>query len=189
MKERSLGTLAGLQLTMIPAALIGSIGLWVIVVGLMAAVFNIPIGSALLGGVIVVILHWFSEVVHQLGHAWAARRTGYPMVGVRFGKLGILATALYPPDEPPLPAKIHIRRALGGPIFSAWLSAIAFIVILLTIRSADAMWAVRAVVLLSRESVRDDAAGLHPVGLQRRRDDLALGAAKVEQHQIHLLLT
>ena len=140
MKERSLGTLAGLQLTMISAALIGSIGLWIIVVGLMAAVFNIPIGSALLGGVIVVILHWFSEVVHQVGHAWAARRTGYPMVGVRFGKLGILATALYPPDEPPLPAKIHIRRALGGPIFSAWLSAIAFIVILLTIRSADAMW-------------------------------------------------
>jgi len=140
MKERSLGTLAGLQLTMIPAALIGSIGLWIIVVGLMAAVFNIPIGSALLGGVIVIILHWFNEVVHQLGHAWAARRTGYPMVGVRFGKLGILATALYPPDEPPLPAKTHIRRALGGPIFSAWLSAIAFIVILLTIRSADAMW-------------------------------------------------
>ena len=125
---------------MIPAALIGSLGLWLIVVGLMAAVFNIPIGSALLGGVIVVILHWFSEVVHQLGHAWAARRTGYPMVGVRFGKLAILATALYPLDEPPLPAKIHIRRALGGPIFSAWLSAIAFIVILLTIRSADAMW-------------------------------------------------
>jgi hypothetical protein len=91
--------------------------------------------------VIVVILHWFSELVHQVGHVWAARRTGYPMIGVRFGKLGILATALYPLDEPPLPAKIHIRRALGGPIFSAWLSAIAFIVILLTIRSADAMWA------------------------------------------------
>lgn len=139
MNERSLGTLAGLRLTAIPAALIGSIGLYVIVVMLMA-ILNIPIGSALLGGAIVVVLHWFSELVHQLGHAWAARRTGYPMSGIRFGTLGVLATSLYPPDEPVLPAKIHLRRALGGPIFSAWLSAVAFLVILMTIRSASAMW-------------------------------------------------
>ncbi len=38
------------------------------------------------------------------------------------------------------PPKIHLRRALGGPIFSAWLSAIAFLVVLMTIRGADAMW-------------------------------------------------
>jgi hypothetical protein len=139
MKERSLGTSAGLKLTVIPLALIGSIGLYLITIGLMAA-FNIPIASALLGGIFVVVLHWFSEMVHQLGHAWAARRTGYPMTGVRFGYLGVLSTALYPPDEPPLPGKIHIRRALGGPIFSAWLSAMAFIVILMTLRSAAPVW-------------------------------------------------
>ena len=140
MKERSLGTLAGLHLTVIPAALIGSIVLYVIAIVLMA-VLNIPIGSALLGGVIVVILHWFSELVHQLGHSWAARRTGYPMTGIRFGTLWIFSTSLYPPDEPALPANVHLRRASGGPIFSAWLSAIAFLIILMTIRSADAMWA------------------------------------------------
>jgi hypothetical protein len=139
MKERSFGTLAGLRLTAIPSALIGSIVLYVIVVVLMAT-FNIPIGSALLGGAIIVILHWFSELVHQLGHAWAARRMGYPMIGVRFGTYGVLGTSLYPPDEPPLPANIHIRRAIGGPIFSAWLSAMAFLVILMTIRDAAAMW-------------------------------------------------
>ncbi len=140
MKERSLGTLAGLHLTVIRAAVFGSILLFVIVVGLMIAVFNIAIGSVLLGSVIVVILHWFSELVHQLGHAWAARRTGYPMTGIRFGTLWVFSTALYPPDEPALPAKIHLRRAFGGPIFSAWLSAIAFLIILMTVRGADAVW-------------------------------------------------
>jgi len=138
MKERSLGTLAGLRLTAILAALIGSLVLYVIVVVLMA-IFNIPIGSALLGGLIVVVLHWFTDLVHQLGHAWAARRTGYPMIGIRFGTYGVLSTSLYPPDEPPLPARIHIRRAIGGPIFSAWLTSIAFLIILMTIRGADAM--------------------------------------------------
>jgi hypothetical protein len=121
--------------------LIGSIALYVIVVGLMIAVFNIPIGSALLGGVVVVILHWLSELVHQLGHAWAARRTGYPMIGIRFGTYGVLGTSLYPLDEPELSAKTHLRRAIGGPIFSALLSAIAFLIILLTIRGVDALWA------------------------------------------------
>ncbi len=139
MHERALGTLAGLHLTVTRAAVIGTIVLYAIVISLMAA-FNVPIGSALLGGLIVVFLHWFSESIHQLGHAWAARRTGYPMTGVRFGFLGVLSTALYPPDEPSLPAKVHIRRALGGPIFSALLSTIAFLVLLMTIRGGGAMW-------------------------------------------------
>ena len=140
MKERSLGTLAGLRLTAIPTAILGSIVVYVVAIGLMA-LFNIPIGPALLGGLIVVILHWFSELVHQLGHAWAARRTGYPMVGIRFGTMWVFSASLYPPDEPALPAKVHLRRATGGPIFSAWLSAIAFLIILMTIRSVDALWA------------------------------------------------
>ena len=139
MKEQSLGALAGLRLTAIPAALLGTIAVYAIAIGLMALV-NIPVGSALLGGVLIVILHWFSELIHQLGHAWAARRTGYPMIGVRFGALWVFSTSLYPPDEPALAARVHIRRALGGPIFSAWLSAVAFIALLLTSSSADALW-------------------------------------------------
>jgi hypothetical protein len=139
MNERALGTLTGLRLTAIPLAVIGSIGLYVIVVVLMA-ILNIPIGSALLGGLIVVVLHWLTEVVHQLGHAWAARRTGYPMAGICFGKFGVLSTCRYPPDEPPLPAKVHIRRALGGPIFSAMLSVIGFILILTIGSSVNALW-------------------------------------------------
>ena len=57
MKEYHLGQWAGLQWSMTRAAIVGAIGMWVIVVVLMAAVFNIPIGSALFGGVIVVLLH------------------------------------------------------------------------------------------------------------------------------------
>ena len=89
MKERHLGTWVSLQWSMTPAAVVGAMGLWVIVVGLMVAVFSIPIGSALLSGVMVVLLHTLSESVHQLGHAWSARRAGYPMRGVRFGVLGL----------------------------------------------------------------------------------------------------
>jgi hypothetical protein len=36
-----------------------------------------------------------------------------------------LSSALYPPDEPALPAAIHIRRALGGPTASFLLTLIA----------------------------------------------------------------
>jgi hypothetical protein len=40
------------------------------------------------------------------------------MRGVRFW--GLLSASVYP-DEPPLPAAIHIRRALGGPAASGLL--------------------------------------------------------------------
>jgi hypothetical protein len=139
MKEYRLGKWGGLQWSMTRSAIVGAIGLWLVVAALMV-VLNIPIGSALLDGVIVVLLHTLSEIVHQLGHAWAARRTGYPMSGVRFGVLGIFAASVYPPDEPALPAKVHLRRATGGPIFSAWLSSLAFILILMTIRTAAPVW-------------------------------------------------
>jgi hypothetical protein len=64
-----------------------------------------------------VILHWSSETVHCLGHAWAAAGVGYPMSGFRYWWM--MAKTIYPKDEPTLPPEIHLRRALGGPIFSA----------------------------------------------------------------------
>lgn len=66
--------------------------------------------------------HIISEVWHQLGHAVAGALTGHPMRGVRFW--WIFIASVYPRDEPPLPAAIHIRRALGGPIASAILTLI-----------------------------------------------------------------
>jgi hypothetical protein len=47
------------------------------------------------------------------------------MVGVRLW--GVLSASVYPPDEPPLPRGVHVWRALGGPLASALLSALALI--------------------------------------------------------------
>ncbi len=114
MKEFHAGRLAGLEISILPAALLGALLLWGVLSGALLVFFNPGIGPALLLGLAGVAIHFFSELMHQLGHAWAARRTGYPMTGIRFGNLALLGTSLYPPDEPELPAGIHIRRALGG---------------------------------------------------------------------------
>src|SRR5690242_10193969 len=84
------------------------------------------------------LLHWLSDIVHHLGHAWAARRTGYPMVGVRLS--GVLGSSIYPPDEPPLPAAVHIRRALGGPIASLLLTLVAAAIVLALRSSGGTVW-------------------------------------------------
>ena len=51
------------------------------------------------------------------------------MSGVRFGTHVIFATALYPATEPMLPASIHLRRALGGPVVSGVLTVVALLLL------------------------------------------------------------
>ena len=87
------------------------------------ALLKLPIGAAIAVGLVATLLHWLSEAWHQLGHAWAARRTGHPMTGVRLW--GVLSTSVYPADEGPLPARVHVRRALGGPAASLLLTLAA----------------------------------------------------------------
>jgi len=82
-------------------------------------VFHHGLASALVGGVVVALAHWVSEVVHDVGHNSAARSTGHPMTGTRLGFLLVLGAWLYRADEPELPPEVHIRRALGGPAGSA----------------------------------------------------------------------
>jgi len=124
MKRRfSLGRFAGLDLSAGPSVLPGSVA----IAALVAFFFwrsGRPTARALSGGLMAVPLHWLSDLVHNLGHAIAALQTGYPMRGVHFW--GVLGMSLYPRDEPPLPAEIHIRRALGGPIASTLLALAAF---------------------------------------------------------------
>ena len=130
MKEYTLGHIAGLKISGTPTAMVAALLLWLLLSGLALTVLDFRPGQAILSGLLGVILHWLSEINHHLGHAWAAKRTGYPMIGVRMGLLGLFAASLYPPHEPDLPAGIHIRRAVGGPAGSLLLSLLAAILAL-----------------------------------------------------------
>lgn len=88
--------------------------------------------DALIGALIGVVLYWGLVTAHHLGHSWAAARTGYPMTGIEYGRLGLLARSVYPDDEPKLPPRVHIRRALGGPIASGLLAVISFVLMVIT---------------------------------------------------------
>lgn len=109
-------TIMGWQFSAKPSALIGTAALLVILLMIGLALIRLTPGEAVIGAVVGTALYWSGETIHQLGHGLAARRVGYPMIGLRYWAL--VATSLYPPDEPALPGSIHIRRALGGPIIS-----------------------------------------------------------------------
>jgi hypothetical protein len=126
MKSIHLGKLFGLQFSVLPLAFVGLLILWI---GFSAIAFygiKIPYGESILMGFIAALLHWTFELIHSLGHAYAAKRTGYPMIGITFGTLAIFALTRYPKDEPNLPPSIHIRRALGGPVINGLLSIILY---------------------------------------------------------------
>ena len=140
MNEYKLGKVAGLKLSVEPLAIAGTVVLLALLSAVAIGVLDLPVWEALIGSLIAVLLHWVSDIAHHLGHAWAARRTGYPMSGVRLGKWGVLGTSLYPPDEPALPAAIHIRRALGGPAGSLLVSLLAAVAALLLRPVGGAPW-------------------------------------------------
>ncbi len=128
-REFKLGKLAGIDITATPSAIIGAIVLWIILSAIGLRI-GLSLGNAIVGGLAATILHFVANLWHQLGHAWAANSTGHPMIGIRFGFLGVLASDIYPTDEGEIPPSIHIRRALGGPLSSLVLSAVALIIFL-----------------------------------------------------------
>jgi hypothetical protein len=131
MTEYKLGKVAGLHLSAAPGALAGSILLFLALLVVAIGILWLSISESILGSLAAIVLHWVAAFAHQLGHAWAAHQTGYPMSGIRFGAMGLLGTSQYPSDEPALPAAIHIRRALGGPSGSLFVSIVAAILALL----------------------------------------------------------
>ena len=134
-REIRLGTLAGLRLTARPSAMIGSIGLWFVLSAIGIALIKLSIGEAIIGGLIATGLHYAGETFHQWEHSLAARRTGHPTIGIRYW--GVLSTSIYPADEPILPAAIHVRRALGGPIGSIGLGIMVGLIALTMSSSSE----------------------------------------------------
>jgi hypothetical protein len=116
------GRVAGLRLTADLSAIISSVLLWLLLSGIAIVSLGVPPAAAIIAGLVAVLLHWGSDIVHQLGHARAAGATGHPMIGIRLW--GVLSASVYPSDEESLPASVHIRRALGGAPASLLLTAI-----------------------------------------------------------------
>ena len=112
MSHISLGRLFNLKTSFTPMAIGQYLLLALAATGLAAWLGRLTFWPALLAGALSAVIFFVSEWLHQLGHAAAARAVGYPMVGLHFHS--ILSAGLYPPDEPALPARLHIRRALGG---------------------------------------------------------------------------
>lgn len=124
-----LGRILGLRLTAETSAFVSLIVLWAVLAVIGSQALGLTGPDVVVGGALTVLLHVGLTLVHHLGHALAAERTGYPMVGIHLWLL--LARSIYPPNEPPLPARIHIRRALGGPIASTIVGVILGVLALL----------------------------------------------------------
>jgi hypothetical protein len=136
--SRPILRLGGLSVSVGTSAIIGSLLLWIILSLAGIYLLNFALPKALLLALAAVVLHWAGETLHQLGHAFAARSSGHPMVGIHFW--GVLSSSRYPPDEPPLPRSVHVRRALGGPIFSLIITLLAIIPLLLLRAGTWAWW-------------------------------------------------
>jgi hypothetical protein len=138
-KSFDLGHIAGLRITAHPSVIAAGLILWLILAVIGLTLLNLSLVESVIGGLVAALLHYLSELVHQLGHAWAARRTGHPMIGVRYWM--VLGASIYPKDEGDLPASIHIRRALGGAPASLLLAMVAGILVLaLQAMSGTVLW-------------------------------------------------
>lgn len=118
MKSFALGKIGGVEIRAAPRAAIGLIALWIVVGGFGIIFLGFSALEGVLFGVAAAFFHFASGILHHLGHALFARATGYPMQAVELGRMFILAVSRYPDGEPELPGRVHIRRAIGGPVMS-----------------------------------------------------------------------
>ncbi len=137
-RDFQIGHFAGLDLSVMPSALWSMAAVWLGAGLITFWLLHLGWGWALLGGLLAVAIHWLSDFAHQYGHAIAARRAGFPMTGLRFW--GIFSTSLWPADEPALPGRTHIQRALGGPVASILIGVAALIVAWLVGPGGALLW-------------------------------------------------
>lgn len=137
-KRYDFGKIGALYFSAEIAFIGGTILIWALLSIAGATLFNLPTGQAIGGGFAAMLLYWVADIIHNLGHAMAARQTGHPMHGIHFGFLAVFGVTVYPENEPKLPASIHMRRAAGGPVGSM-LSALVFGAIALMLRSGGGL--------------------------------------------------
>lgn len=123
-----LGETFGLQVKAQPTVLLSAIAIWVILSLLGMKLLKWRPEKAAAGGFLAMLIHFFSEWWHQLGHSQTAEQTGYPMIGMEF--IGPIALSQYPENEGVLSPDVHIQRALGGPIFSLLLTIVSGLIAL-----------------------------------------------------------
>lgn len=104
------------------------LGLVVVFTGVTSAL-GLSLIEALLAGLVLADLHYVGSFWHHLGHAFLARRAGYPMAGITYW--GLLGRSEYPSDEGDVPPSAHIQRALGGALFSSLACVVLLALIIL----------------------------------------------------------
>lgn len=160
-KAYRLGNVAELRIVAERSAFYASAGFWILMSAGGILLLDMSPAGAIVGGLGAVVLHWFAGLVHHLGHAWAARRTGFPMSGI-YCRL-LLCASRYPRHEPLLPANVHIRRALGGPLFSFLLALAAGVLVALLRMRDGRLWYLPAFLALD-SFVIFTAGALLPLG-------------------------
>lgn len=120
--------LAGLTVSFDLTAVIGLAIFGVFLAWLAGTLLPLSPSEAILAAVLSLVIHVISEFLHNVGHSIAARRTGYPMTGLNYYL--VIAMSLYPEDEGELPPQVHIRRALGGPLFSMVVMVVCLLILL-----------------------------------------------------------
>ena len=111
--------------------------LWLALTLVARTFLDLTLTQAVLWGFLAALFHLEGSLLHHLGHAWAAQRTGYPMIGIRLWTL--LGMSIYPKDEPEIPAALHRQRAWGGPMMSTGV-AIIYLVLALLLRPVSPFW-------------------------------------------------
>src|SRR5574337_344294 len=112
MRTIHLFTLFGLKTTISRVGIVSFLAAILLLALIASALLPLSLLEAVLAGVLSAVVMFVFEWLHQLGHAYAARAVGHPMIGVHYHSF--LSASVYPADEPPLPASLHVRRALGG---------------------------------------------------------------------------
>jgi hypothetical protein len=112
MRPIVIGPVFGLRTTLMPLFWLSYLVLAALAAYLAHALVHLALGMAILAGVLSALLFLVCEWLHQFGHSLAARLVGHPMIGVRF--FNLFSASEYPSDEPSLPPRVHVRRALGG---------------------------------------------------------------------------